>query len=589
MSVAEVTDLRVELTGTGAYVVDGINFSLEAGEVTALVGESGSGKTTIGMSMLGEARRGARIASGSIRIAGEDVVPAPREGLQGVRGRVVAYVPQDPAAALNPAMRVGAQISEALAAHGIGRSKTARAERVRELLTEVKLASDDDFLARYPHQLSGGQQQRVCMAIAISCEPRVLVLDEPTTGLDVTTQAHVLRTLSQLVNARGISALYVTHDLAVVANLAQRVMVLYSGRVVESGPRAAVFAHPAHPYTRRLLAAIPDVAMRRQLESIPGHAPSPSERLTGCSFRPRCKLSVPACEHGVPEPVELARDHLSRCVRAHELVDEPAELALAPPPATTSLSPTILAARDVDVHFGDRQVLHSASFELRVGECLALVGESGSGKTTLSRAVVGLTPSRTGEIRYRDHVLPSTNRNYPTAARQAIQYIFQSPYNALNPRRQVGAILGAALEHFFDVKGIEARKRIVGALERVALPARTTGMYPAQLSGGERQRVAIARALVCRPEILLCDEITSALDVSVQASIVSLLRELQREEHLSLLFVTHNIGLVRSIADRVMVMNQGRVVETGASQDVLDAPTEEYTRTLVADTPALRA
>jgi peptide/nickel transport system ATP-binding protein len=587
MSLVEVDGLRVELVGSGAHIVDDVNLRLEEGEVTALVGESGSGKTTIGVALLGDVRRGATIAGGTVRVTGIDVFPAVPKDLRSVRGRVVAYIPQDPAAALNPAMRIGTQIEETLAAHKIGGSAKERRDRARAVLEEVKLPSDPEFLRRFPHQLSGGQQQRVCMAIAVACEPRVLILDEPTTGLDVTTQAHVLATLTGLVTARKMSALYVTHDLAVVANLAQRVVVLYSGRIVEDGNREAVFRNPSHPYTRKLLAAIPDVASRRQLDAIPGQAPAPTERPSGCSFAPRCPLVVAECKTREPPPVQVETGQRVRCFRAHELEPEQQSDTLLANRVSVPEYDAILIARDVDVHYGARQVLHSVGFELRAGECLALVGESGSGKTTLARSLVGLTPTRTGEIRYADTPLPAGVRDYPAEVRRHLQYVFQSPYNSLNPRRQVGAILETPLRHFFGLRGSEAKARIVEALEKVSLGLRVARLYPSQLSGGERQRVAIARALVCQPTVILCDEITSALDVSVQASIVALLRQLQEDEHLSLLFVTHNIGLVRTIADRVVVMNQGRVVEWGATDDVLDSPADPYTQRLVADTPSL--
>ncbi|HWF35161.1 MAG TPA: ABC transporter ATP-binding protein [Solirubrobacteraceae bacterium] len=587
MSLVEVEDLTIRLSSSGADIVSSVSFGIESGETLALVGESGSGKTTIAVALLGDTRRGAELASGTVRIGDTTLVPGTPRSLRAARGRLVAYVPQDPAAALNPARRIGAQIAEALVAHGLGESGRDREERVRAVVGEVKLPSDREFLGRFPHQLSGGQQQRVCIAIAAICEPKVLVLDEPTTGLDVSTQAHILQTLGELVAGRGLAVLYVTHDLAVVANIAQRIMVLYAGRVAEYGQAGPVFRAPAHPYTRGLLGAVPDIACRHVLEVIPGLAPEPNQRPAGCAFAPRCALALPACREGVPELVAVPGGQVAACLRAGESAQSRSRTEQAPEPVEADIRTKVLEVSDLGAWYGAHQVLHHVSFALLQGECLALVGESGSGKTTLARSIVGLVPGRTGEVRLDGEPLPVATRAYPERAKRTLQYIFQSPYNSLNPRRSVGAAIGTPLQHFFGLSRRAAEVKVREALERVALPRRVSGLYPDQLSGGERQRVAIARALVCEPEILLCDEITSALDVSVQAAIVELLADLRSGEGLSLLFVTHNMGLVRSVADRVIVMSEGRLVETGATGALLDAPTEDYTRTLVAHTPKL--
>jgi len=583
-----VQDLRVDLESSGHPIIEEVTFSVAEGEIVGLVGESGSGKTTTGVALLGYVRRGARLAGGTVTVAGETVVPAPAQRLRDIRGELIAYIPQDPSAALNPALRIRTLIEETLDAHGVADSPGQRSARMERLMDEVNLPADRDFLARFPHQLSGGQQQRVCIAMAMACEPRVLVLDEPTTGLDVTTQAHVLSTLTDLVSMHQTAAVYVTHDLAVVANVAQRVLVMYAGKIVESGGRRQLFANPAHPYTAGLIGAVPDVEARRKLELMPGLAPAVAAKPPGCSFAPRCTFAVDACREGEPPPVEASPGQLVRCIRAAELRQQPRRQRDAPPRLGPSAG-TILSGHDLSVAYGDRQVLHSVSFELGRGECLALVGESGSGKTTLTRSVVGLAPARQGYVAYEGERLPSHMRAFPDRARREIQYIFQSPYTSLNPRRTIRAILGTPVAHFFSAKGRDAEQRIVSALERVSLTPRVLSMVPEHLSGGERQRVAIARALVCEPRVLLCDEITSALDVSVQASIVELLADLQRESQLSLLFVTHNMALVRSIADRVVVLEHGRVVETNDVDALLDRPQQPYTRTLVADAPTLAA
>jgi peptide/nickel transport system ATP-binding protein len=585
MSLVEVRDLRVELGAGGPDIVDGISFAVDSGEVLGLVGESGSGKTTVGLAVLAHARRGARIASGKVMVDGQDVLSAAPAELRGLRGGTISYVAQDPAAALNPALRLRRQLLETLVAHTPGWKEDQRLARVQEVLEQVGLPSDDEFLHRYPHQISGGQQQRLAIAIAFVCRPRVIVCDEPTTGLDVTTQARVLRTLRELCTAHSVAAIYVSHDLAVVAEIADRVLVMYAGRLAELGDRGQVFASPSHPYTRRLMGAIPSISKRLVLEPIPGRAPAPGDRPAGCFFAPRCELALDACREGEPPRLEVGRGHYAGCLRANELAGGAYERSAVAVGEVGNGGKPILSAAGIDVTYGSRQILHGVSLEVKARECVALVGESGSGKTTLSRALVGLVAPSAGELTFQGQALASDVRRRPAETRQALQYIFQSPFNSLNPRRPVGAIVAAPLEHFFGVRGAEARQRAEEALDMVSLSPVVADQYPDQLSGGERQRVAIARALICRPQVLICDEITSALDVSVQASIIRLLQRLREEEDLSLLFVTHNLPLVRSIADRVAVMSAGRIVERGPLESVLDHPQQPYTRGLIADTP----
>ena len=588
MSLVEVQRLRVELAGSGVDIVDEVSFTIDAGEVLGLVGESGSGKTTVGLTLLGGARRGAKIVAGKVLIDGEDVLGLADEDLRSFRGNAVAYIPQDPFAALNPALRVGRQIEELFEFH---RPLTSTAEvdaRIRETLEEVRLPTEPAFLKRYPHQLSGGQQQRIVIAMAFVLRPKVIVLDEPTTGLDVTTQAQVLRTVRDLCAIHRVAALYVTHDLAVVGNLTHRIAVMYAGRLVEVGTTEKLFREPAHPYTRRLIAAVPLVSERRELVAIAGQAPAPGARPEGCSFHPRCEDALPDCERTVPESVSLGPDHEVRCLRASgRRLGLVAGGALVDRLPRGDGAPPLLRVTQVDAFHGKRQILYGVDLELHPRECLAVVGESGSGKTTLARCLVGLHPPRQGLVEFKGARLATKARTRSAEERRTMQYIFQSPYTSLNPRRSVGEILRFPLDLFFSLRRAETETRVAEVLERVSLSPRTARQYPEQLSGGERQRVAIARALVCRPEVLICDEITSALDVSVQASIVRLLRELQEEEGLALLFVTHNLALVRTVADRVLTLNQGRIVEVGSVADVLDHPQDPYTQGLIADTPTL--
>jgi len=580
--VLRVSDLRVELAGQVDVLAD-VSFSLAAGEIVGLVGESGSGKTTLATALLCHARQGARITGGRIAVAGQAVLELEGEALRLARGGLVGYVAQDPATALNPALRIGALLRETVLAHQPRLTTDALQQRINETLVDVGLPDDPAFLRRFPHQLSGGQQQRVMLALAFVLRPKLIVLDEPTTALDVTTQAHVLETLKGLCRGHGVAALYVTHDLAVVRDLVDRVMVMYAGRLVEVAGCETLFKAPAHPYTRALLAAIPDIARRQPLQAIGGHAPAPGQRPAGCAFAPRCARRRAECAVIEPSLLAFEGGQQVACLAPYReplpLGEQGVEVAAAPS------AEVLLEVQGLDVAY-DRQVLFDVSLQVAQGECLALVGESGSGKTSLARAIAGLGENVQGQLRYGGEPLAFTARHRDARLRHQIQYVFQNPYRALNPRQTIAQTLSAPLAHFFSVRGDAARSRVEAVLARVSLPARVADLYPHSLSGGERQRVAIARALICEPRLLVCDEITSALDVSVQASILALLRRLQREG-LTVLFVTHDLGVVRAIADRVLVLRQGRVVEEGSAEQVLGRPVDGYTRTLVAHSPSL--
>ncbi|MYW63574.1 dipeptide ABC transporter ATP-binding protein [Streptomyces sp. SID8379] len=579
-----ITDLRVVLGRTGPDVVDDIAFDVAAGEILALVGESGSGKTTIATALLAHTRRGARVDAGEVVLDGRELLGAPPAEARRRRGSEVAYVPQDPAASLNPVMRVGSQIREVLDVHHAG-TPAERDARVREVLAEVALPDDDAFLRRYPHQLSGGQLQRVGIAMAFALRPKVLVLDEPTTGLDVTTQAHVLATVRELCARHDVAAVYVTHDLSVVGEFAHRVAVMYAGRIVEIGPRETVFATPSHPYTRALLAAVPSVNEARVLTGIPGSTPSPGRRPTGCRFRDRCDFAEAACAEGEPELVPVTDSEVrARCRRIDHVRTRPLTYTVAAPAGTERPEP-VLTVRDLTAGYGSRQILHGIDLDVGRNECVAVVGQSGSGKSTLSRAIGGLHDEWTGAVTFQGEPVPAGARHRSRELRKAVQYVFQNPYLALNPRMTVGKIIRRPLELFGLAKGAAATERVHELLAQVMLSPGVHDLRPDRLSGGERQRVAIARALACEPELLICDEVTSALDVSVQASIVTLLDDLRTSRGLSMLFVTHNLALVRSLATRVAVLSDGRIVEEGPTAAVLDHPSDPYTRQLLSDTP----
>jgi peptide/nickel transport system ATP-binding protein len=582
-----VEALRIVLAGTATDVVDEVSFTVQASEVLGLVGESGSGKTTVALALLGYHRRGLEVAGGRVLLEGQDLLAMSDAELRLLRGANVSYVPQDPASALNPALTVGLQLRETLGAHKDSGS-TKASTRVAEVLGEAHLDASREFLRRYPHQLSGGQQQRVAIAMAFACRPSLIVLDEPTTGLDVTTQRHVLDTIRSLCRSYGVAAVYVSHDLAVVGQIADQVAVMYAGRVVELGPTERIFGAPAHPYTRALLRCVPSHERSEVLEGIEGQAPSPGRRPHGCFFAPRCPDVLPVCRESPPPVIALpAGAQLVRCVRAGEQAEGGDGARIVHARHIRGPSVGELQIRELNARYGTQQVLFGVDVRVGPEECVAIVGESGSGKTTLARCVVGLHDNWTGNVDFCGEPLGCGVRLRTKGSLQRIQYVFQNPHTSLNPRKTIGQIVEQPLEHFSNLSPNERESRVVAVLDDVSLSRDFLNRYPDELSGGERQRVALARALVVEPELLVCDEVTSALDVSVQAIIVELLRRLQRERNLAMLFITHNLALVRSIAQTVVVLSEGSVVEQGPVEEVLEQPRDEYTIRLLEDIPKL--
>ena len=582
-----VSGLSVGVVRSGIPVVADVTLTLEAGEVMALVGESGSGKSTTGLAMLGWTRAGLEITGGTVLIDGRDVLAMTSSELRSARGRLISYVPQDPTSGLNPAIRVGDQLREALQNHRGALDIESVDKRVLEMLEEVGLPSDDRRILRsFPHQLSGGQQQRVAIAIAFACRPRVVVLDEPTTGLDVTTQRRVLETVRSLAGTYGSSAVYVSHDLAVVANIADTTSVMYAGRIIESGTTVVLFDTPSHHYTRGLLAAVPDVDRPLRLVGIDGRPPRPGAWPAGCSFADRCPARRDDCRNSLPSLTSVDPKHAVRCFHPAEDRYQRMELSLA---SVSSRRPVLLAVRGLDASFGDNPVLRGVDLSVPRGDCTAIVGESGSGKTTLARCIVGLNGRWSGTITFGDLPMQHAGRERTGDQRRRIQYVFQNPYASLNPRMTVAENIDEPLRHFGGASQADRAAEISGALQAVALSDSYCERMPDQLSGGERQRVAIARALVVNPDLLVCDEVTSALDVSVQAQVIERLRSLQEDRGLSMLFITHNLAVVRSIAQHVVVVSRGRVVESGLTNDVLDNPQHAYTKRLLEDLPRIGA
>ncbi|MGN6379627.1 MAG: ABC transporter ATP-binding protein [Gaiellales bacterium] len=585
-AVVQVENLSLALS-SGEPVVEGVSLAVAAGEILGLVGESGSGKTTTALALLGYARPGVQVRGGSIEVGGQPIVGRDAKALRGLRGRVVSYVPQDPGGALNPALRIGDSIMDVLRAHRVA---AASDDSVRAALARVELGVDTGFSRRYPHQLSGGQQQRVTIAMACVCQPPVAVLDEPTTGLDVLTQDRILAELLRLRDEQGMAMVYVSHDLAVVARMADRIAVMYAGRVVEHGPADEVIERPRHPYTRALVEAIPDFRRPRSLRGIPGVSVGVGEWPQGCAFAARCAHQAPACLEAVPSLDTVAPGHAVRCVRWAELalgerLRGDARAAGSGAAGTPLLEVTDLEARYRGRH--DRAAVDGVSFTIEAGRCVALVGESGSGKTTIGRCIAGLHEPAAGGIVFDGAPVAGAARARPLDVRRRIQIVFQNPYESLNPRHHVGSSIERPLRVLRRLSRGDAQREVGELLERVRLPRRLATRFPAELSGGERQRVAIARALAARPDLLICDEVTSALDVSVQAAVLELLCDLQRELSLSMLFITHNLGVVACVADTVLVMDRGSLCESGPVGQVLAAPEHEYTRRLLGAAPTL--
>lgn len=582
--ILDVAGLTVE-TSAGEPIIKGVGLRLDAPGILGLVGESGSGKTTLGLSLLGYANPGAVITAGSITIGREPVLGRRTPDLRRLRGRVVSYVPQDPAAAMNPARRIGDQLADRVA----HRPRGERAGLIDRALQRSQLPTGPAFLARFPHQISGGQQQRALIAMAIVAEPSLIVLDEPTTGLDVVTQAALLRELRTLHEEIGASLIYVTHDLAAVSTIADTVAVMYAGRIVERGPLPGVLGEPRHPYTVGLMESVPDHGRPTKLHGLPGTALGVGHWPRGCPFEPRCRQARADCKAAMPDFEAVRPGHEVRCFHWQQTPPVAEHEPLTRRTRTDSAA--VLAVDGLRaVHGrGANQVIAAASVSLTVrpGECVALVGESGSGKTTIARCIAGLHKPAAGSVTLDGQVLAAMAGDRTRAQRQRLQFVFQNPYESLNPRHTVGAILSHAAAVLRGIDGRAAHLEAARVLDEVRLPAASLKRYPGELSGGERQRIAIARALIAEPTVLICDEITSALDVSVQAAVLDLLGNLQAAHGLAMVFITHNLGVVASIADKMLVLNHGSICEMGDVDQLIAHPADEYTKNLLAAAPRL--
>ena len=626
-SMLQLDDLVVELAADAATVrvLDGITLAIERGETFALVGESGCGKSLTALALLRLLPHAARFGSGRVRLDGDDLLALPEHAMRGVRGKRIGMVFQEPATSLNPVLRIGTQLVEAIELHTPLRGARARAKALH-WLQRVGIDEADRRIDDYPFQLSGGQKQRVMLAIALAGEPDLLLADEPTTALDATTQAQILELLQDLQRERRLALLLITHDLALVAGIAQRVALMYAGRIVEVADTADFFAAPLHPYARALLRAVPDAARRGQpLRSIAGGVPVPGQHFSGCRFAPRCASRLPACDAGEPAlydiDIGIGPRRQVRCVlhapggaapaRVDAAAAEAAEVIAAPGEAEAAAgrvllrqdaaAPPLLELRELRVAFfvgrglqrrrHTAPVVHGVDLSIARGRTLALVGESGSGKTTVGKAIVQLLRGQaqmSGQVLLDGVDLLALQGRQLLQARRDVQIVFQDPFASLNPRLRVGELMEEGLTALHPQCSAAARRARIDALcEQVALPRDALQRLPHEFSGGQRQRIAIARALAVQPRLLVLDEPTSALDVSVQAQILNLLRELQRELGLAYLFITHNIGVVEFLADEVAVLRAGRIVEHGPCDAVLGRPQQPYTRALLAAVPRL--
>ena len=579
-------------SGAMLPVLHEVDLRVCRGESVGIVGESGSGKSTLALAAMGYLRHGLARMAGEARFDGQDMFALAPPALARIRGGKLGLIPQNSGQALTPTQRIGAQIAESLRLHCDHDPATHRA-RACEVLAQVRLPEPETILRRYPHELSGGQQQRVAIAMALAGEPDALLLDEPTTGLDVTTQAHILKLLRELARARNMAMVYVSHDLGVIAQVCDRVQVLYAGETVLEGPARAVLRSPAHPYAAALLAAIPRLGDRTLPRALDGRPPTPDMPRTGCAFAPRCALATDDCRAAPPGMTETQDGQHARCLYP----DKVAPLATpdGAQPDTAPDGPPLLTLDALAVRYDSPGLLarlrgtprppatiDGVTLGLRRGETLGLVGESGSGKSTILRAIAGLLPPAGGRIALDDgtDLATSAERRRPETLRR-IQMIFQNPDESLNPRQSVGDILAQPLRLYFGLRGQPCRDRAAELLDTVRLGAHYLDRLPGQLSGGEKQRVAVARAFAAGPEAVLCDEITSALDVSVQAAVLDLLGDLKARHGTGFMFVSHDLTVVRALSDRVAVLYQGRICEAGPTEAVFAPPHHPYTGVLL--------
>ena len=584
-------------TGKQISILRNVTTTIKKGETVGIVGESGSGKSTLALAMMGYIKQGLFALEGECIFKSEDLLKMNSRQLEKIRGRKIAMIPQNAGQALTPNLKIGYQIDEALKLH-TDLNKNERDKKISELLNKVRLPSPETMAFRYPHELSGGQQQRVAVAMALAGKPDLLLLDEPTTGLDVTTQAHVLELLRFIAKDTGTSMIYVSHDLGAIAQVSDRIVVMYAGEIVLEGPARKILKEPIHPYTFGLLKSIPKLSLTGLPDSMPGSQPQPGSISDGCSFYERCNLASDKCKNNSPELEYLNNlDTSVRCFNHKDLIQENKLYhSTITRKETVQKNNNVLKLKDVSITYAKQkffdQLLNKISDEnptvkdinldINKGETIALVGESGSGKSTILKSIAGLLKTKDGQIKFiNERILSSDLKLRDPNDLRAIQLIFQNPDESLNPNHTVEQILSQPLKLYFNLTGNELKKNIIDLLKKVRLGEFYMSRYPRQLSGGEKQRVAVARAFAAKPDIILCDEVTSALDVSVQAAVLNLLQKLKEDLGTTYIFVSHDLAVVRAISDRVAVLYQGRLCEIGPSQNVYNYPSHPYTEVLL--------
>lgn len=604
----EVKNLRTQYhTDRGVVnAVDGVSFTINKGETHGFVGESGAGKSVTARSIMRLIESPGRIEAGEIRFRGKDIREMSDKKLRSIRGDQIAMVFQDPMTSLNPAYTIGTQIIDVIKQHNQDISQAAARKRTIDLLDDVGIPDPSERVDDYPHQFSGGMRQRALIAMAISCEPDLLIADEPTTALDVTIQAQILDLLNDLQDRYDLTIHLITHDMGVIAEVCDRVSVMYGGKVVEEGPLEEIFDAPRHPYTIGLMKAIPRLNdPRDRLDAIPGDMPSLIDTPSGCSFRNRCPYAEPECADSEPPlaPVNNGNDHRSACIRMDE-IDLDAAREISASESTRKdreLGEELVSIDGLQKYFkpesqawyekwvGTSKHVHAVedvSLSIREGETMGLVGESGCGKTTLGRTILRLYEPTGGRVLYAGSDLTEMGKRELKDTRSDLQMIFQDPFSSLNPRKTVKNIIGRPLEvHDLVDNEEEKEARVTELLEDVGLKPSHLNRYPHEFSGGQKQRIGLARALAVEPEFIVADEPVSALDVSVQAKILNKLMELQEEYNLTFLFIAHDLNVVQHIADRIAVMYLGEIVEMGPTQQIFEPPHHPYTEILLSSIP----
>jgi peptide/nickel transport system ATP-binding protein len=592
-------DVEFEVTDGTIQALRDVSLVLDEGETLGIAGESGSGKSTLALAIARYLDNNARVPNGTVNFKGRNILDISKRELADIRGNQIAHVAQNASKALNPSMRVGAQIRESIEMHQDVDTDDEVTSLVHDALTQVNIPDPAEIVKRFPHELSGGQQQRVLIAMALACNPELLILDEPTTGLDVTTQAKLLDLIKELKSDAGVGILLITHNLGVIAQIADRVNILYAGEMMEKGPVDDVFTSPSNPYTQALLATTPEIDTNKELRPIPGGIPELGDIPEGCIFADRCAFATEECRTGEIDMEAVADDHETRCVNWETAVSTPIETEEAAE-RTSNPGDVILEGKDVVKHYDKGtffqnllqdhkpvQAVDGVDITIHEGETVGLVGESGCGKSTLGRLLLSLDKLTDGVIEYRGDDLSTLSKAKRKEFHAECQIIFQDPASSLNPRESVREIIERPIKLFTEQNKEARLDRVDELLNQVNLSLDLKTKQPHELSGGQQQRVAIARAFAANPSLVVLDEPVSSLDVSVQASILNLLDDLREEYNTSYLLISHDMGVIQAICDRLAVMYLGKMIEHGTMSDVFAPPLHPYTRSLLSSIPTL--